>query len=414
MTSLGTSAESATANGKRVGMTGAIVLALLLVLGTFASRASAEPLSMEFTEARANVGEQLFDDTLFQAPGAPFGAQLDVETGAITGGVLEVPHFETSITDPIEADVIVDFEIGEITGIFDRATGALSLTGTAGGTLEAIGEGQCDVSVPGELTLTTGDNSGGANPRSGAPFSNGLAGAGAIAGTWDTMVAEPVTEDDEWFCDNVEDEIDGPGGVWLQHAGDVVPPAAPQLTGTDPASPSRSGTPRIRGAAEAGSNVAIYASANCTGAPVAGGSAAELGSPGIQVGVAEGATATFSAAATDPVGNTSPCSAPIAYTRLNAPVTVPDVKPDVKPKSKRRACKVPKLRGKKLKQAKRKLKAANCKLGKVTKPKNFKAKRGKKRRVLVVKRSTPRRGARPADRKVDLKLGPKRRKAARR
>ena len=66
---------------------------------------------------------------------------------------------------------------------------------------------------------------------------------------------------------------------------------------------------------------------------------------------------------------------------------------------------VPKLTGKTLAKAKKALKAANCKLGEVTKPKKRKGQ--KKLPALVVKRSTPGRGAKPADGEVDLKLGPK-------
>src|SRR5215218_8031838 len=65
------------------------------------------------------------------------------------------------------------------------------------------------------------------------------------------------------------------------------------------------------------------------------------------------------------------------------------------------ACVVPKLKGKTLKRAKAALRAAHCKLGTVHKPKRAK---GKRRRVLVVKSSSPRRGAKPADGTVDLKL----------
>jgi PKD domain-containing protein len=73
------------------------------------------------------------------------------------------------------------------------------------------------------------------------------------------------------------------------------------------------------------------------------------------------------------------------------------------------ACAVPKLVGKKLAQAKAALTAANCKLGTVRKPKR----QGKRRRVLVVKSSNPAAGARSADGMVDLRLGPKPRKARR-
>lgn len=58
--------------------TGAIVLVSLLALGVCASTARAEPVSMTFTEARANVGVQLADAALFEAPDtAPFAAQID-------------------------------------------------------------------------------------------------------------------------------------------------------------------------------------------------------------------------------------------------------------------------------------------------------------------------------------------------
>ena len=67
-------------------------------------------------------------------------------------------------------------------------------------------------------------------------------------------------------------------------------------------------------------------------------------------------------------------------------------------------CKVPKLAGKTLRQAEAALKAAGCKLGKVTKPK---AKKGHRPPALVVKSSTPGTGAGPANGTVNLTLGPK-------
>ena len=374
---------------------GAIVFVLLVALGACASTASADPLSMRFTEARANVGVQLSDAALFEAPKtAPFGAQIDPGSGSITAGVLGVPQFFTHITEPIVADVTVDFKIGEIEGSFNQATGALTLQGDAGGTLTAqsgtfAGE-ECTVSSdPSPLVLTTAGSSGGPSPRSGAPFATGLAGAGAIAGQWTHMDATPVEPgngENVDFCNNVETRIGGAGGIWLEQE-DVIAPAAPQLTSTDPASPGSSGTPRIRGAAEAGSTVRVYAGSSCTGAPLATGSAAELGSSGIAVAVAEGSAAAFSATATDAAGNTSACSAPISYRHL-----------------KTARCVVPNVVGKKLKAAKRKIRAAGCKVGKVRKPKRVK---GQGRRVLVVKSSNPAAGATPASGKVHLKLGPK-------
>jgi hypothetical protein len=294
---------------------------LLLALGVCASTASAEPLSMTFTEARANVGKQLFDEALFAAPDtAPFEAQIDPGSGAITGGVLEVPQFSTHITHPIDAEVTVDFEIGEISGSFNQATGALTLSGEAAGTLTATNEEfdgeECFVAAePGPLTLTTAGSSGGTtNPRSGGPFTKGLTGPGAIAGEWENMSAtpvEPFNSENVSFCNNVEHQIGGPGGVWLEQKGSVVTPSTPQSPGAAPASPP-----------------------------------------------------------------------PLP------------------------ACVVPKLVGKTLARAKAALTAAHCKLGKVRKPKRLK---GKGR--LVVKSSSPAGGTTPADGTVNLRLGPKPRKA---
>jgi hypothetical protein len=68
-------------------------------------------------------------------------------------------------------------------------------------------------------------------------------------------------------------------------------------------------------------------------------------------------------------------------------------------------CVVPRLKGMSLSKAKSALTKANCKTGKVTKPK---AKKGKKLGPLVVKSSKPgAEAALPAESKVDLKLGPK-------
>jgi hypothetical protein len=302
------------ANGFRaMRAMGAIALVALLALGFCASMARAEPLSMTFTEARANVGEeQLIDAALFEAPAvAPFAAQIDPGTGSITAGQLTVPDFSTFVTEPVDADLTVVFEIGEIEGSFDEETGALVGSGTAGGTLTANGKNCIVTTSPVTLILSTGGSSGGASPRSGVPFTEGLTGAGAVAGQWTDMRATPLTLDDTTVCNEVDEHISGPGGIWLEHAGHIAPPQVP----TNP-----------------------------------GG------------------------------GDDDPAPAP-------AP-----------------ACTVPKLVGKILARAKTALKAAHCKLGEVTKPKRAK---GKKRRVLVVKSSSPRRGAKPADGKVDLKLHPK-------
>ncbi len=233
------------------------------------------------------------------------------------------------------------------------------------------------------------------------PFIDGLEGAGAIAGQWTDMHADPVDPEpggDTIFCEDVEDQIGGPGGIWLQQE-DVVAPAAPQLSATDPGSPALDPTPRILGSAEQRSTVRLYSGAGCSGDPLVVAGAAELASPGLSVNVAEGTTAVFSATATDLAGNASACSASISYTRLHVD---PRVDVPVVPPPPARACVVPNVVGKKLARAKRAIRAAGCRVAKVKRP----APGHKRHRPLVVKSTNPGAGAEPASGKVTLKLGP--------
>jgi hypothetical protein len=90
-------------------------------------------------------------------------------------------------------------------------------------------------------------------------------------------------------------------------------PPAPQLSATDPTSPSASRTLRVLGNAAPGTTVNLYKSPDCTGAVEGTGSAGELASPGLAATVAENGTVQFSATATDPVTGISACSAPLTY-----------------------------------------------------------------------------------------------------
>lgn len=199
---------------------------------------------------------------------------------------------------------------------------------------------------------------------------------------------------------------------------DKDPPAAPQLEFTVPASPANDNSPKIRGAAEAGSTIRIYAGTTCGGAPVAIGSSAALESPGIAVSVPDNSTSHFSATATDAALNGSACSAPIAYTEITPivdelpPGTVEQTEaairaanpPATVAQPPKPTCRVPSLAGKSLGQAKAKLTVAHCTLGTLTKPK---AKRGHRLPPLVVKSTNPAPGSLSSSGKVDITLGPK-------
>jgi hypothetical protein len=111
--------------------------------------------------------------------------------------------------------------------------------------------------------------------------------------------------------------IDAPGNesavVSRSFTIDSRAPATPLITDTDPDSPSNSNGPRVKGTAEAGSTVALYKTASCTGAPLVSGSAASFRAPGIGILVAGNTTTFFRATARDAAGNISPCSAARVY-----------------------------------------------------------------------------------------------------
>lgn len=88
-------------------------------------------------------------------------------------------------------------------------------------------------------------------------------------------------------------------------------PVPPTLTGTDPDSPGSTTTPRVLGQAT-GSAVKIYASDDCSGEPVATGTAAALLEPGLQVSVEPGSLTEFRATA-EAEGFVSDCSQPVSY-----------------------------------------------------------------------------------------------------
>jgi hypothetical protein len=94
---------------------------------------------------------------------------------------------------------------------------------------------------------------------------------------------------------------------------DSKAPAAPSIKGTNPDSPANNNQPRVRGFALAPSTIRLYTTVGCTGTPVTSGTASVFHSPGLSVSVADNTTTSFRATATDPAGNTSPCSGARSY-----------------------------------------------------------------------------------------------------
>jgi len=99
-----------------------------------------------------------------------------------------------------------------------------------------------------------------------------------------------------------------------------APPEPPTFTGTSPVSPANDNSPSVQGNAPAGSTVALYTNATCTGSAAGTDSAANFASPGIAVSVPDNSTTTFHAVATDAADHSSVCSpTSISYTEDSTP-----------------------------------------------------------------------------------------------
>ncbi|HEX7278065.1 MAG TPA: hypothetical protein VF255_00450 [Solirubrobacterales bacterium] len=140
---------------------------------------------------------------------------------------------------------------------------------------------------------------------------------------------ERLTEADLDAETDIYDHFDG--GTLLASTGNFVPlgPPTPSQLSTDPASPGESLTPRIKGQSDPGTSIKVYVTPDCSGAPVATGTQAELGGAGIQVAVGENSTTSFRATATDANGDISPCSAAVSY--AHQPATPPPPPPPPPP-----------------------------------------------------------------------------------
>ncbi|TNF24043.1 MAG: hypothetical protein EP329_25995 [Deltaproteobacteria bacterium] len=157
-------------------------------------------------------------------------------------------------------------------------------------------------------------------PCTGASAATATADANGNFAFTATVAANSVTR----FYADARDAVGNVSGCTapeLVFVHDAQPPTVPVVNGTTPTSPGRDLTPDAYGTAEAGSTVRLYATADCTGAPIgSAGPSTSLAWTATNVGpVAANATTVLYATATDGVGNVSGCSAGFPYVNDTIP-----------------------------------------------------------------------------------------------
>jgi hypothetical protein len=170
----------------------------------------------------------------------------------------------------------------------------------------------------GTTSLVSAGQLTGSGPYTGNGSVNAfLQGASADGSRVFLLTAEQLTSEDSDSFDDVY--VRSGGGTQLVSRGNdaelekELAPPDPVLLGTDPESPDAATSIRVLGLEPVEeATIKLYSSANCTGEPVATGSAVQLEDPGIAVLVDLDSVTTFRAIA-EAEGFVSPCSGEATY-----------------------------------------------------------------------------------------------------
>ena len=150
---------------------------------------------------------------------------------------------------------------------------------------------------------------------------------GPCSGTGTHTPASPLSDGPHTFRVRATDVATNQATATRSFSVDTAAPSGPELTATTPASPANDNNPKVIGTAPAGTTIKLYTNADCSGSPVATGTAAQL-EAGISVSVADNSTTSFRATSTTVAENVSGCSDPIAYVEdSSAPDTTIGTKP---------------------------------------------------------------------------------------
>jgi hypothetical protein len=270
--------------------------------GSIAVLSTAEPLVAEDGDARADV----YSRALPGGPTALVSRPAPTCTAPACGKGNHDASFSGASADGshiffVTAEALAPPASGDTTGPGDRDERTDSYE-RSGGLTTLVSAGQ----------LT------GSGPYSGnGAFDAQLQGASADGTGAFIVTKEQLTAEDSDTGDDVYMRSGG-GTLLVSRANDAeleaeLAPPGPVLEGTDPESPAAATSIRVFGLEPVeGATIKLYSTSNCTGEPVATGTATQLGAPGIHVSVAPESATTFRAIA-EAEGFVSPCSGEVFY-----------------------------------------------------------------------------------------------------
>ena len=229
--------------------------------------------------------------------------------------------------DPATAHDITIFEFGVPAGPFGPACPPLE----SGPSIDVAADSDTGASNTDDVTrittprITGTRGSFNAQPTanlydvtSGTPALIGSAPIGAD-GTFAITPSAPLSEGVHVL--RAGHKTTGPNDVLGPQIGvtvDTTAPAAPTISGSNPPPPANDNSPALRGTAETGTTVRLYARPDCLGTPLVTGTAATFLAPGLAIAVADNTTTSVYGAAEDLAGNTSSCGSPFVYQEVTA------------------------------------------------------------------------------------------------
>lgn len=249
-------------------------------------------------------------DIIFDVSGLPLGAPADVAV-SLTATHPWAGEFDVVLVDPELTPATVFSRTGatiptapgshsNLNGtyrFYDGAPAAPSwwtaAQNAAGGDIPS---GSYRSSSPG------GDAGGGATTS----LTPAFAGLEDPNGTWALQVRD--------FFSSVDTGEVTAAALTVLGGDDTAAPTAPDLLQAVPDSPSSSNAPKLRGGAETGAMVRLYANGDCSGLASVVGTAGDFSGAGITVNVGSDATHLISATQYDTSGNVSGCTTtPLTY-----------------------------------------------------------------------------------------------------